>query len=334
MNKLKILFLCSGNVPGGIAPFIKSQGLSLEKKGAEIDYFTIKGKGIRGYLKNAAVLKQYLKKNKYHIIHAHYALCGWVAVLAFPHIPIAVSFMGCDVYGNVDKTGKRTGYIEILSSKLLQPFVRSIIVKSKQMARHVYMKKKLHIIPNGVDFDRFKPMDKTECRKLLKLPIDKKIVLFLGDPSDPRKNLPLAKEAVETLNDPEVRLLTPYPVPPDHVPLYLNVADAIILTSFLEGSPNVVKEAMACGRPIVATDVGDVAEILHNIPGCFITPFNPAETAVRLKKALDFNRPTGGRRAAAHLDERLIADRIMNIYETLTASQILERVKTTSHEYI
>lgn len=312
---MRILFVCSGSTPGGMAPFIKSQGESLKKKGIELDYFTTAGRGFNGYLKSIGVLKRHLKENKYDIIHAHYALSGWVAVLARPRVPVVVSFMGCDVYGDVTADGKRTTRINIILAKLLQPFVRAIIVKSKGLAQYVYMKKKCRVIPNGVDFERFKPMDKDECRTRLKLSPAEKIVLFPADPADPRKNVRLAKEAVDTMKNPGINFLTPYPVDPADVPLYLNAADVVVLTSFLEGSPNVVKEAMACNRPVVATDVGDVEEVLADSEGCFITSLDPRDAADKLKAALDFDGPTFGRRAIAHLDETLIADRITAVYE-------------------
>ena len=305
-----------------MAPFIRSQGESLKKRGIALDYFTTAGRGFNGYLKSIGMLKRHLKENKYDIIHAHYALSGWVAVLARPRVPVIVSFMGCDVYGDVTADGKRTARLNIILAKLLQPFVRAIIVKSKGLAQYVYMNKKCRIIPNGVDFNRFKPMDKQECRTRLKLSPEEKIVLFLADPADPRKNLRLAKEAVDILNDPGITLLTPYPVDPMDVPLYLNAADVVVLTSFLEGSPNVVKEAMACNRPVVATHVGDVEEVLADTEGCFVTVFDPSDTAGKLKAALDFNSPTFGRRAIAHLDETLVADRIAAVYESVSEKRM------------
>lgn len=308
----------------GMAPFIKSQGESLKKKGIALDYFTTTGRGFKGYLKSIGMLKQYLKENTYDVIHAHYALSGWVAVLARPRVPVVVSFMGCDVYGDVTADGKRTARLNIILAKLLQPFVRAIIVKSKGLAQYVYMKKKCRIIPNGVDFNRFKPMDKQECRTRLKLSPEEKIILFLADPADPRKNIRLAKEAVDIVNDPGITLFTPYPVDPADVPLYLNAADVVVLTSFLEGSPNVVKEAMACNRPVVATNVGDVEEVLAHTEGCFITAFDPRDAAEKIKAALDFGKGgkiTTGRQAVAHLDETLVADRLTAVYENVSVER-------------
>jgi len=103
-DKLKVLFVSGGNSSSfDIAPFIKAQGQSLADAGLSISYFTVKGKGFLGYLRNAALLRRFLKKNTFDLIHAHYTLSGWTAVLAFSRIPVVLSLMGSDAYG--DYTG-------------------------------------------------------------------------------------------------------------------------------------------------------------------------------------------------------------------------------------
>jgi len=123
---MKVLFVSSGNSEFGISPIVKNQGESLKQNGIDLDYFTIKGKGINGYLKNIPILKKYLKAHHYDIIHAHYSFCGWVTKLTLTKIPVIVSLMGSDTYGNVNIDGERKfySYINILSAKLLQPFVK------------------------------------------------------------------------------------------------------------------------------------------------------------------------------------------------------------------
>ena len=69
---MKILFVSSGNTENGISPIIKNQGESLKKQDIELKYFTIKGRGIRGYFKSIFRLHKHLKNNSYDIIHAHY----------------------------------------------------------------------------------------------------------------------------------------------------------------------------------------------------------------------------------------------------------------------
>jgi len=87
---MKVLFVSSGNSNRGVTPFIKSQGESLKEHGIDIEYFLIKGKGTRGYIKNILPLRRLIKNVKYDLIHAHYALSGWVAFAAAPCMPLVV----------------------------------------------------------------------------------------------------------------------------------------------------------------------------------------------------------------------------------------------------
>ena len=156
-------------------------------------------------------------------------------------------------------------------------------------------------------------MNKNECRKKLNLPLDKKIVLFLANPHDPRKNFKLLKDAALKLND--VEIINPYPIKNEDFPYYLNACDVFVLTSYNEGSPNVIKEAMACNCPIVATDVGDVKEVISGVEGCYLTDFNPSDLAEKISRVLSYGNRTQGREHIQHLKEENIANQIIEIYK-------------------
>src|SRR5688572_22604641 len=97
---MKVLFVCSGNNKGfSIAPFIREQGESLRKKGIDVNYFPIVGKGVGGYLKSSMRLRKHLKENKFDLIHAHFTLSGWAAILGAGRTPVVLSLMGDDAYG-------------------------------------------------------------------------------------------------------------------------------------------------------------------------------------------------------------------------------------------
>ena len=141
---MKVLFVSSGNSTKiGIAPFIQEQGESLIKMGIEIDFFTISGKGIKGYLKNVLPLRKKIRNAQFEIIHAHYVLSGWVALLTFTRKPLIISYMGCDTYGDFNEKGNRifSSYLNIILAKLLQPFVNRIIVKSENLLDFIYLKR-------------------------------------------------------------------------------------------------------------------------------------------------------------------------------------------------
>jgi teichuronic acid biosynthesis glycosyltransferase TuaC len=321
---MNVLFVSGGNSPYyRTSPFIISQGESLIKNGVDLEYFRIIGKGFFGYLKNVKFLRLHLRVHKYDIIHAHYSLSALVCLLTFTKTPIVVSFMGSDVYGSYNNKNRpdwRFIYLPIISY-LIQYFPKHIIVKSENIAKKVFFRKKLSIIPNGVKTEKCL-ITKDQFLSLNRLSSNKKYLIFLADVSDPRKNFRLAQEAFKLINNPDIELLTPFPVSHSEVFQYLNFCDVLLLTSLLEGSPNIIKEAMMCNCPIVATDVGDVRWILENTPGCFVSSFNPSDIAEKIKLALKFREETGftkgiDRIKKLGLDLDTVAGRIIEIYKNI-----------------
>jgi len=327
---MNILFVCSGNSTHfAIAPFIKVQGESLSDLGINVSYFSIHGKGIKGYIKNIPKLRRHLKNNKYDLIHAHYALSGLVAILSIPKTPVICSFMGSDAYGDTNKRGKvkLNSYVEITLAKFIQPFLKKIIVKSPNILETIWLKKKSIIIPNGVDLNQFNVLDKKKCRNKLNLNQDETMVLFLGNPNSTRKNIYLLKQSLKILNNPAIKLINPYPINHSEMVYWINAADVIALTSFNEGSPNVIKEAMACNATIVSTKVGDVPWLFNNTEGLFLGDFNSTGFSVALKNALNYaekNHKAEARKRILDLklDSESIAKRILALYsEVFTSSK-------------
>jgi len=317
---MKVLFVSSGNSAFfDIAPFVKSQGESLKREGITLDFYHIKGKGFSGYFKNISTLRKKIKDFNPDVVHAHYSLTGWVALLANSSKPRVLSLMGSDTYGMVGEASRRTFfnlfmYVQVFC---VQMFYSSIIVKSENLRKSTWRKKSVHVIPNGVNFDRFKPLDKEECRKKLNLPLNKKIILFMGNPKEGRKNFVLVEKAVQKIGNTNLQISTPYPVTHENVPIYLNACDVLAFPSFKEGSPNVIKEAMACNCPIVASDAGDIVEVISGTEGCYVTSFDLDDMASKLNLALAFNGKTKGRQNIQHMNEHVIANKLINIYGSI-----------------
>lgn len=266
---MKVLFVSSGNLKNfDVAPFIKVQGDSLMSQNVEVDYFRVIGKGPKGYYSNVKRLRKHLRTNSYDLIHAHFTLSAWVVVLANPRLPIVLSLMGTDAYGRVNKLSQNKpslNYLTILSV-LIQPFVKKIISKSPNIEQVVWQKSKSHLLPNGVNMENLHPYEQN-FREELNLSPDKKYVLFLGNPKDRRKNYNQLLSIKDKLAENGINVLAPYPISHDLIFKYLNAVDALIMCSFQEGSPNVVKEAMACNCKGVFTDVGDVKYLINNTNG-------------------------------------------------------------------
>ncbi len=321
---MKVLFIASGHKgKNRIAPFIQAQGDALSEEGIEMSYFAVEGKGAMSYLRSVPLLRKRIEADPPDLIHAHYSLCGWVAVLAGTGKPIVLSLMGDDAYGDYiakDRIDWRSSWLPVVTW-MIQPFVDVLISKSANIARHVYRPRISHIIPNGVRLDQFR-LYPGGCREELGLRPDKQYVLFLGDRNIPRKNFALADAAVRLLGRPDVELINPFPLSHGEVVKYLNSADVFVLCSFMEGSPNVVKEAMACNCPIVTTDVGDAAWVTGDTPGCVVSSFHAAEFAGALAQALDYaatNGRTEGRQRLIQLGLSAsdVAQRICAIYAQL-----------------
>ena len=304
---LKVLFVCSGNNNSDISPIVKAQANTLVKKDINIEFYPIKGKGLSGYIYNFFLLRKFLKGNHYDLVHAHYGLSAIAATFAGAN-PLVVSLMGSDV-----KLGGCQLYV-------IRFFARYIwgatIVKSLEMA-DIIGKNHVQIIPNGVDTKLFCPINSQKARTTLGLKPEKTYLLFASDPERPEKNFYLTKKAIEKIGINNLGLLILKNIPYSLVPLYLNASDVIIISSKWEGSPNSIKEAMACNRPIVSTDVGDVRRVINNIDGCFISSFNPEDMAEKVKMALDFGNKTEGRKRINELglDSETIAEKLFKLYK-------------------
>lgn len=306
---MKILFICSGNSNSGINIVVKNQGDSLQNEGLEINYLTINGKGFRSYLKNVPNIRNHLKRNKYDIIHAHYSFSAFAATLAGCR-PLVVSLMGSDAYSNI--------FFRSLIRICSNIFWNKVIVKSKRM-KELLRLKKCHVIPNGVNLDMFKPIDKIIAREQIGLKDYKRYILFAANPLRPEKNYKLAKEALAYLKSECTELLVVSDVPNFMMPLFYSASDLLLVTSLYEGSVNVVKEGMACNIPIVSTDVGDVKDIISSVSGCFICPPTPDAMARGIDKALQFGSRTYGRQRISELElqSENIAMKLKNIYESI-----------------
>ena len=300
---MKILIVCSRN-SGKIAPFIQEQGDALSQLGVEIAYFPIEGKGLCGYLKNKKRLLSKINEFMPDLIHAHYGLSGLLANLQ-RKIPVITTYHGSDI--NNTKIFPLSRLNMILS-------VHNIFVSEKNRLKSNQTRNQ-SLIPCGVDINLFKSRDKAKARKIFDLNEDKKYILFAGAFANSVKNSALAKSAVSLLNN--IFLIELQGYSREEVGLLLNAVDVVLLTSFTEGSPQIIKEAMACNCPIVSVAVGDVENTIGGTTGCFISTYEPTDIANKLKQALEYEKRTDGRERilALGLDRETVATQILSVYK-------------------
>lgn len=303
---MKVVFVCSGN--RGVTAIVHAQAESLREIGLEVQIFSIIGKGFWGYLQNIPKLRKYLVTTDPDIVHAHYSLCGIVSSFA-TNKPVITSLMGSDV--------NQSFFIRWLTRCFVRFLWAKTIVKSLQMKQKLDLDKVL-VIPNGVNLSLFKPLDKNQCRLKIGWLPEKKHILFAANsnPQRPEKNLDLAQKAVALLNDHNLEFHIITNIDYKDMPLYLNASDLLLLTSKWEGSPNIVKEAMACNIPVVSTNVGDVSWLFGDEDGYVLTKHVVEVVAENIKLTLSFRQPTNGRERINYLglDSMQIAGKLNQLY--------------------
>ncbi|MDO9256310.1 MAG: glycosyltransferase [Bacteroidales bacterium] len=307
---MNLLFVASGNKKGQVSPIVKAQADSIIQAGLIVDVFPIIGNGLLGYLRAALLLRKFLKsKDPYNIIHAHYSLSAFTATLAGSR-PLVVSLMGSDTNQGL--------VLKLIIRFFNFVFWRHCIVKSEGMRASLKIKN-ISVIPNGVDLNNFKPLSKDSAREQLGWDIDVLHVLFAANPIRPEKNFQLLESALRLLNR-HVVIKTLVDVPHHSIHLYMNAADVVALPSLREGSPNVIKEAMACNRPIVSTKVGDVEHLFNQLKGCYLASFSTSDFADKLEKAIVFSESehfTSGRDRIIKLglSSAVVANQLLDLYE-------------------
>jgi glycosyltransferase involved in cell wall biosynthesis len=272
---MKILFVANqwpDVLHPGKVPFLVQHVKFLRKAGIDVTVFTFKGrKNPINYLRAWMRIRKMYKKEKFDLIEAHFGPSA-LAVLPAP-APLITTFRGSDLQGVV---GKKGSYLFISKiSRLICRYVarksKKVIIVSRHLLDYLPADVPFSIITSGVDLELFHPIDKDQARGKINWPPDKCFVLFAANPLIPVKRFALAEKVIAIVQkklDIEMKIV--YDVMHDQMPFYLNASDVLLVTSKHEGSPNIVKEAIACGLPVVSVDVGDVRQQIGDIKGCFV----------------------------------------------------------------
>jgi teichuronic acid biosynthesis glycosyltransferase TuaC len=317
---IRVLMITSGWPQPGqpqTTHFVKRQAEFLQRSGVQVDVFQFRGaRNPWNYARAWRDVRPRLDPTRVDLVHAQFGQSG---VLALPRrLPLVVTLRGSDILGIVGTGGRYTltGRVSTAVARFVVRHADAVVVVSEHMKDHFRTTAPVTVLPSGLDFELFRTVPRDEARALLGWPLHKRLVLFAGNPDLPRKRYPLARAAMDVLNRTlPAELVVAWGVPHSEIPLYMNACDAFVFTSMQEGSPNVVKEALACDLPVVSVPIGDTTERLRGIAGCeLVADEQPEAIAQALERVLRRGGRVAGRVAVAHLAEEAITARLIDVY--------------------
>lgn len=290
-RKLSILIYSNENLP-----FIKLQPRLLEKRGHKVEIYTFRGS------KNPFIylieLSRLMNRNNKEtdLIHAYFGVAGFIAILQ-GKIPVITTYCGSDLLGVVNLKGKYDMVLTSISwitSAFSQIFSKYTTTISANLERKIFLKRKNKIIKLGVDSEHFQPMNMLNARNNLNWDSECIYILFPANRNRGVKRFYIAEQIIDKLkvHNKHIHLITldkpnMYPV----LPNIMNACNAMILVSLHEGSPNVVREAMACNLPIFSFNTGDVCEQVLNIKPGFVAMQNNKGTLIQELNEYLWNTP-------------------------------------------
>lgn len=311
---MNVLLVHSGNAVSASRDytFVKEQGNALANLGVGVFYFAVKGKGVIGYLSSLSRLKQDIKEKEIDLVHAHYGFCGALSVLQ-RKVPVVVTFHNGETLTTKGK---------IISSLAARFSAFNIFVAQHIHDKLLFIPDGYSILPCGIDMNQLPLIEKRTAIHEMGLPEDRPNILFGGSFSNDRKNYPLAKAAIDLLPFP-VNLIEMKGFSRSEVNKLLCGCDLFLLPTKSEGSPQVVKEALACNCPIVATGIADIPQLLEGVRNSYTTGFDAREIASRIELILQNGERSDGRRRISELglDNPQVAESLLTIYHSVLSKR-------------
>lgn len=317
--------------PGPEAPFfgtfVRDHVESLRSLGIDVDvFFTDVTRGRRTYVTDVKHLRERLRATRYDVVHAHHTFCVMQSVAAGARkrrMPLLLTCHEGELFvprgvPNPEARGLKRIVYDRRFKKVAMRTADRVVVVERSLPRLAGYEGPFDVIPPGVDVGLFAPGDRSAARREIGWETGERVIFFPASPTRAfLKGFDLFEEAVKELSG--VRIASGGTIAHDRMPLYMNAADVVVQTSRYEASPMIVKEAMACSRPIVATRAGDVEETLGDLPGHHVCDSTPAAIAAAIRAALDFDGPTRGRARLLALDLSLerVAQRYRDVYDRL-----------------
>ncbi|HEU5062164.1 MAG TPA: glycosyltransferase [Solirubrobacterales bacterium] len=289
--------------------WVRDQVDEVRRRGIEVDLFAFPpGRG--EYVPATRRLRALLRRERFDLVHAHYGLAGWVARLAGAR-PLVVTFHGTDVrhhlVGHLSRRlAWRADLVAGVSRALFEPEDGRPGLPAVPGSA---------VLPCGPDLSRFGPRPRAEARRALGLDPEGSYLFFPANPSRPEKRHDRAAEVAAACG---ADLLTGGSIEPERMPLWLNAANAVLVTSDYEGFGMAAVEALACEVPVLSTDVGVAPYALGGIDGCLCAPFDASAWAAVARRHLETDDPrVAGAARASTLSAAAMAERVIEAYRSV-----------------
>jgi len=237
---------------------------------------------------------------RFEVVHAHFGLTAWPS-LAVPARVHALTVHGTDLRHPRTRLATRAALplIDLLAA-VSAPLVQELPGRAAR--------RRAQVLPCGVDIERFRPLERAQARAELSLDPHGPYLLFAADPARPEKRYDRALEVARAVG---VELLTLGAVDPSAVPLWINAANAVLVPSEREGFGLAVLEALACDVPVLATPVGIHADVLQDLHGTLLAPFELARWRAAVEPHVSAPDPrVDGREAASRFSTHKMAERV------------------------
>ena len=310
------MYPSAGSPYAGI--FVQRQVEDLRRLGAEIEVVAIAGaRGRWDYLAARSRVRRVIAQFRPELIHCHY---GYTPLaVAGMGVPYMVTLCGDDLNGASNGRGGVTlkSRAGVLVTQVLAWRARRVVVKSKAMQARLWRasRRQSDVISNGVDSSLFSPGSRAEARRRHAIPHAELVLGFVHSIRQPTKRLDLAQAVCSELVAAGVpaRLLIAEQVPPAEMPWFYRACDCLLMMSDSEGAPNCVREALACGIPVVGVPVGDLPELISRPEMGAVVSRDPHAIACAVRE-LPAGPDTPMALLPAELAARRVAERVLGLY--------------------
>jgi teichuronic acid biosynthesis glycosyltransferase TuaC len=323
-ERLRILFVTPGAPAGSHMPFVRREANALRAAGHEVELFGFDNSSYLPWrlLRQLAELRAFIRRARPDLVHAQFGkFNALLAAFAAGCVPLVITFRGTDINRNCRYSWLRSS-LGLGASQLAAFFAGGLVCVSREIESKVWAHRSrpCMVIPSGVDLEIFVPCERAAARRCLGFGEHERIVLFNAGRSPAVKDPQLAAAALAEARHHFSKLrfvVLDGTVAPDAIPLYMNAADVLLVTSKAEGSPAVVQEAMACNLPVVSVDVGDVRERIEGVARCAVTSRDPVALGAALAEVLREPQRSDGRAHAAALSFQTVAARLNGLYRSV-----------------